>query len=111
MYIVFGFYSPDKGPGAQGSQESADPFHQRPPAELSYPTLDEAMQKLRDWVEADEIDSDGPMFVEYGIRLEPLPRRHGEEDDRAAGAVEPRFQRPRFAPPPPPPAPLKFRPN
>jgi len=96
MYIVLGF----KDDGSE-------------PAELSYATLDEAMQKLRDLVEADEIDSDGPMFTEYGIRIDPLPRRHGEDadDDGAAAerAVEPQFQRPRFAPPPPPPHPLKLR--
>jgi len=64
MYIVLGF----KDDGSE-------------PAELSYATLDEAMQKLRDLVEADEIDSDGPMFTEYGIRIEPLPVGARQEEE------------------------------
>ena len=39
---------------------------------LEYRTLDEAMQKLRDLIEADEMDDpasggDGPMFIRYAI--------------------------------------------
>jgi hypothetical protein len=88
MYIVLGFYG-DHGPGR--------PRH-RPPAELSYATLDEAMQKLRDLVEADEIDDNGPMFTEYGIRIDPLPVGARQEEEA------------RELPPQPfPPSPLKFR--
>jgi hypothetical protein len=36
-------------------------------AKLEYQTLDEAMQKIRDLAEADEID-DEPMFVRYALQ-------------------------------------------
>lgn len=59
-------------------------------AVLKYETLDEALQKLRDLVEADEIDDQGPMFREYGLRLEPLPLEgeslHEEPEPKFAGA-------------------------
>ena len=51
----------------------------RPPgqerASLPFPTLEAALAKVRDWVEADEIDDDedAPMFSEYVITLTPPP--------------------------------------
>lgn len=87
------------------------------PARLRYATLDEAMQKIRDLVEADEIDDDGAMFCEYGIVMDPAPKtkhaRDVEEDARRAAAEMP--QMPSFIPPPAQapdveggPAPFKF---
>jgi len=72
-YIVVGFYT-DRKPEHRG----------KPPAELPYPTLDAAMAKLRDLVEADEIDTDGPMFVGYAIRMDPLPRAEWDTDEYRA---------------------------
>ncbi len=42
-------------------------------ARLEFATLDEAMGKLRDWIEADEIDDDpdAPMFSHYTILVNP----------------------------------------
>jgi len=37
-----------------------------PQAVLEYATLDEALQKIRDWAEADEIDTE-PHFVRYAL--------------------------------------------
>lgn len=37
-----------------------------PQAVLEYATLDDALQKIRDWAEADEID-DEPHFVRYSL--------------------------------------------
>ena len=44
-------------------------------ARLDFATLDEALQKLRDWIEADEIDTDedAPMFKRYSIVVNPPP--------------------------------------
>jgi hypothetical protein len=54
----------------------------RADARLPFPTLEAALQKLRDWVEADEIDDDGPMFCSYGIDIDPpIPSPHHEHDD------------------------------
>jgi alkanesulfonate monooxygenase SsuD/methylene tetrahydromethanopterin reductase-like flavin-dependent oxidoreductase (luciferase family) len=72
-YIVVGFYA-DRKPEHRG----------KPPAELPYDTLDEAMRKLRDLVEADEIDTDGPMFAGYAIRMDPLPRAEWDTDEYRA---------------------------
>ena len=73
MYIVAGIYPPPTV--GQG----------RAHAELRYTTLDEAMQKLRDWIEADELDcatgGDGPMFIEYALRIDlPLKSPHQPAD-------------------------------
>lgn len=45
-------------------------------ARLEFPTLDEALQKVRDWIEADEIDDDedAPMFKRYSILVNPPPQ-------------------------------------
>ena len=50
-------------------------------ARLDYATLDEALQKVRDWIEADEIDQDedAPMFSRYSILVNPPPRRTFED--------------------------------
>lgn len=41
-------------------------------ARLAYPTLDEALDKLRDLIEADEVDedADAPMFSHYIVSVE-----------------------------------------
>lgn len=45
-------------------------------ARLDFDTLDAAMAKLRDWIEADEIDDDedAPMFKRYSILVNPPPQ-------------------------------------
>ncbi len=48
--------------------------HDRTESLLEFPTLDEALQKLKELVEADEIDiDDGPMFVRYALEYDPAP--------------------------------------
>lgn len=50
---------------------------------LRYETLDEAMQKVRDLVEADELDApeNGTMFVRYAIELDPPLNIHADDDE------------------------------
>ena len=43
----------------------------RPDARVEFPTLGAALAKLRDWVEADEIDDNGPMFCRYMLVVDP----------------------------------------
>jgi hypothetical protein len=90
MYIVHGIYSDHKSENRG-----------KPPAELKFETLDEAMRKLRDWVEADEIDTDGPMFIEYGIRIEPLPRAEWQDEADAEAAKAAAMNSPSMEFPPP----------
>ena len=54
-------------------------------ARLDFATLDEALTKIKDWIEADEIDEDedAPMFSRYSILVNPPPRRTFE--DQPAG--------------------------
>jgi hypothetical protein len=70
-------------------------------ARLEYDTLDEAMQKVRDLIEADELDApvNGPMFVRYAIELDPPLRMDGEEEhveDEDDGDGGPLIFRPAF---------------
>lgn len=61
---------------------------------LEYESLDEAMQKVRDLIEADEIDNNGPMFRSYGMAIHPMPQGPSTEE------VEEEMQMPSFVPPP-----------
>jgi len=63
---------------------------------LEYESLDEALQKVRDLIEADEIDNNGPMFRSYGMAIHPMPQGPSTEEGEAE------MQMPSFVPPPPP---------
>ena len=66
MYIAIGVY----GDG-------------RPEARVAFETLEAALRKLQDWVEADEID-DEPMFRRYALELDPpLAPKHGDDEGEA----------------------------
>ena len=41
---------------------------------LEYESLEEALHKVGDLMGADEIDSNGPMFREYGLAIDPMPQ-------------------------------------
>lgn len=64
---------------------------------LEYESLDAALQKVRDLIEADEIDDNGPMFRSYGMAIHPMPQGPSTEEieEEIPGA-----QMPSFVPPP-----------
>lgn len=62
---------------------------------LEYESLDAALQKVRDLIEADEIDDNGPMFRSYGMAIHPMPQGPSTEE------IEDEMpQMPSFVPPP-----------
>ncbi|MGI9014809.1 MAG: hypothetical protein ACR2GY_11260 [Phycisphaerales bacterium] len=66
---------------------------------LQYETIEDALQKLRDLAEADEIDSNGPMFRSYGLALDPMPHGPSTEglyDDDDAEDLGDDFDGPRL---------------
>ena len=58
-------------------------------AYLPFPTLEAALSKVKDWVEADEIDDDedAPMFAEYLITLTPPPEPPPEREKVEPGKL------------------------
>jgi hypothetical protein len=58
-------------------------------ARLDFDTLDAALSKIRDWIEADEIDTDedAPMFSRYSIVVNPPPRRVIEDPPKGPRLV------------------------
>jgi len=65
---------------------------------LEYESLDDALNKLRDLVGADEIDDDGPMYREYGLAIHPMPQGpkteglYDEHGNRVSDANVPDFR-------------------
>lgn len=59
-------------------------------ARLDFDTLDAALSKIRDWIEADEIDTDedAPMFSRYSIVVNPPPRRVIEDPPKGPRLVK-----------------------
>ena len=61
---------------AVGVYNPAHPARRGEEAWLEFATLDEALSKVKDWIEADDIDEDedAPMFVRYAIARDPPPQ-------------------------------------